>query len=37
MSDFTPNAGGEGASAPLGSSKELKERVTRIFGEGWDA
>lgn len=29
--DFTPN----GSEAPLASSKELKERVTKIFGEGW--
>lgn len=28
--DFTPTG-----QAPLASSKELKERVTRIFGEGW--
>ena len=28
--DFKPTG-----SAPLASSKELKERVTRIFGEGW--
>jgi len=28
--DFKPNG-----QAPLASSKELKERVTRIFGEGW--
>ncbi len=28
--DFAPNG-----SSPLSSSKELKERVTRIFGEGW--
>lgn len=28
--DFTPTG-----EAPLASSKELKERVTRIFGEGW--
>lgn len=28
--DFTPTG-----KAPLASSKELKERVTRIFGEGW--
>lgn len=28
--DFTPTG-----AAPLASSKELKERVTRIFGEGW--
>jgi leucyl-tRNA synthetase len=29
--DFKPN----GNSSPLASSAELKERVTRIFGEGW--
>lgn len=29
--DFTPT----GMSSPLASSSELKERVTRIFGEGW--
>ena len=28
--DFTPNG-----SSPLSTSKELQERVTRIFGEGW--
>ncbi len=28
--DFTPTG-----KAPLASSQELKERVTRIFGEGW--
>ena len=28
--DFTPTG-----KAPLASSKELKERVTRLFGEGW--
>lgn len=28
--DFTPTG-----EAPLASSEELKERVTRIFGEGW--
>ncbi len=28
--DFTPTG-----KAPLASSEELKERVTRIFGEGW--
>jgi leucyl-tRNA synthetase len=28
--DFTPTG-----KAPLASSKELKERVTRVFGEGW--
>ncbi len=28
--DFTPSD-----ASPLASSKELKERVTRIFGEGW--
>ncbi|MCX6786750.1 MAG: class I tRNA ligase family protein, partial [Candidatus Kaiserbacteria bacterium] len=28
--DFTPTG-----KAPLASSKELKERVTKIFGEGW--
>ena len=28
--DFTPTG-----KAPLASSKELQERVTRIFGEGW--
>ncbi|MFA6503044.1 MAG: class I tRNA ligase family protein [Candidatus Paceibacterota bacterium] len=28
--DFTPTG-----EAPLASSKELKERVTKIFGEGW--
>ncbi len=28
--DFKPTG-----SAPLASSKELKERVTKIFGEGW--
>jgi leucyl-tRNA synthetase len=32
--DFTPGAAGAGNS-PLASSKELQERVTRIFGEGW--
>lgn len=32
--DMTPGAAGEGKS-PLASSKELKERVERIFGEGW--
>ncbi|MEK7602249.1 MAG: class I tRNA ligase family protein [Patescibacteria group bacterium] len=32
--DLTPGARGEGTS-PLATSKELKERVTRIFGEGW--
>lgn len=32
--DFTPGAAGVGKS-PLASSKELQERVTRIFGEGW--
>ncbi len=32
--DMTPGAAGEGKS-PLASSKELQERVTRIFGEGW--
>lgn len=29
--DFNPS----GAASPLASSKELRERVTRIFGEGW--
>jgi leucyl-tRNA synthetase len=29
--DFTPT----GKASPLASSKELKERVTKIFGEGW--
>lgn len=29
--DFKPN----GTESPLASSKELKERVTKIFGEGW--
>lgn len=28
--DFTPTG-----EAPLASSKELRERVTRLFGEGW--
>lgn len=28
--DFAPNG-----SSPLSSSKELRDRVTRIFGEGW--
>ncbi len=28
--DFTPNG-----SSPLSTSKELRERVTRLFGEGW--
>lgn len=28
--DFTPNG-----KSPLSTSKELQERVTRIFGEGW--
>ncbi|HWH15981.1 MAG TPA: class I tRNA ligase family protein [Candidatus Paceibacterota bacterium] len=28
--DFTPSG-----KSPLATSKELKERVTRIFGEGW--
>ncbi len=28
--DLTPNG-----SSPLSTSKELRERVTRIFGEGW--
>lgn len=28
--DFAPNG-----SSPLSSSQELKDRVTRIFGEGW--
>ncbi len=28
--DFTPNG-----SSPLSSSKELQERVIRLFGEGW--
>lgn len=28
--DFTPNG-----SSPLSTSTELRERVTRIFGEGW--
>ncbi|MDB5265859.1 MAG: leucyl-tRNA synthetase [Parcubacteria group bacterium] len=32
--DFTPGAGGAGNS-PLATSKELKERVERLFGEGW--
>ncbi|MDB5189114.1 MAG: leucyl-tRNA synthetase [Parcubacteria group bacterium] len=32
--DFTPGAAGAGKS-PLATSKELHERVTRIFGEGW--
>ena len=29
--DFKPT----GAAAPLASSQELRDRVTRIFGEGW--
>jgi leucyl-tRNA synthetase len=29
--DFTPT----GKASPLASSKELQERVTKIFGEGW--
>lgn len=37
--DFTPtgNASGSptGGKAPLASSKELHDRVTKIFGEGW--
>jgi leucyl-tRNA synthetase len=32
--DFTPGAAGE-ATSPLSTSNELKERVERIFGEGW--
>ena len=32
--DMTPGSAGAGLS-PLASSTELKERVTRIFGEGW--
>ena len=32
--DFTPGAAGA-AKSPLASSAELRERVTRIFGEGW--
>lgn len=32
--DMTPGSAGSGLS-PLASSKELQERVTRIFGEGW--
>lgn len=32
--DMTPGSAGAGLS-PLASSNELKERVTRIFGEGW--
>lgn len=32
--DMTPGSAGAGLS-PLASSAELKERVTRIFGEGW--
>jgi leucyl-tRNA synthetase len=32
--DFTPGAAGAGNS-PLATSKELKERVERLFGEGW--
>ena len=32
--DMTPGSAGDGNS-PLASSTELKERVTRIFGEGW--
>ena len=32
--DFTPGAAGAGKS-PLATSQELKERVERIFGEGW--
>jgi leucyl-tRNA synthetase len=32
--DLTPGAAGDGNS-PLATSTELKERVTRIFGEGW--
>lgn len=36
--DFKPTAAtesGEINGAPLASSKELKERVTKIFGKGW--
>ncbi|MDB5195240.1 MAG: leucyl-tRNA synthetase [Parcubacteria group bacterium] len=32
--DFTPGAAGVGTS-PLSTSRELKERVERIFGAGW--
>ncbi len=32
--DMTPGSAGAGLS-PLASSKELQERVTHIFGEGW--
>lgn len=32
--DMTPGSAGAGMS-PLASSTELRERVTRIFGEGW--
>ncbi len=32
--DFTPGAAGAGNS-PLATSTELKERVERLFGEGW--
>lgn len=32
--DMTPGSAGAGLS-PLASSTELRERVTRIFGEGW--
>ncbi|HEV7121581.1 MAG TPA: class I tRNA ligase family protein, partial [Candidatus Paceibacterota bacterium] len=32
--DFTPGAAGAGNS-PLATSKELKQRVENIFGEGW--
>lgn len=32
--DFTPGAA-EAGSSPLSTSKELKDRVIRIFGEGW--
>ena len=32
--DFTPGAS-EAGSSPLSTSKELHDRVTRLFGEGW--
>lgn len=32
--DLTPGAAGAGKS-PLATSKELAERVTKLFGEGW--
>lgn len=32
--DMTPGSAGAGVS-PLARSSELKERVTRLFGEGW--